>query len=90
VSWHLDEVYLKIDGRMVYLWRAVDAEGEVLDVLVQAKKEQACRAETHAQAFEEIWLPAGDSGHGRFAILPRRRARTRDRASALHRPRAKQ
>ena len=27
--WHLDEVYLKIDGRMVYLWRAVDAEGEV-------------------------------------------------------------
>jgi transposase-like protein len=27
-AWHLDEVYLKIDGRMVYLWRAVDAEGE--------------------------------------------------------------
>src|ERR1019366_5279218 len=38
VTWHLDEVYLKIDGRMVYLWRAVDAEGEVLDVLVQAKR----------------------------------------------------
>ena len=36
--WHLDEVYLKIDGRMVYLWRAVDAEGEVLDVLVQSKR----------------------------------------------------
>ena len=34
--WHLDEVYLKIDGRMVYLWRAVDAE--VLDVLVQSKR----------------------------------------------------
>ena len=37
-TWHLDEVYLKIDGRMAYLWRAVDAEGEVLDVLVQAKR----------------------------------------------------
>src|ERR1039458_3377010 len=36
--WHLDEVYLKIDGRMLYLWRAVDAEGEVLDVLVQSKR----------------------------------------------------
>src|SRR5271166_2581265 len=36
--WHLDEVYLKIDGCMVYLWRAVDAEGEVLDVLVQSKR----------------------------------------------------
>jgi transposase-like protein len=37
-TWHLDEVYLKIDGRLVYLWRAVDAEGEILDVLVQAKR----------------------------------------------------
>ena len=36
--WHLDEVYLKISGRMVYLWRAVDSEGEVLDVLVQSKR----------------------------------------------------
>jgi putative transposase len=37
-TWHLDEVYLKIAGRMAYLWRAVDAEGEVLDVLVQSKR----------------------------------------------------
>ena len=37
-TWHLDEVYLKIDGRMVYLWRAVGAEGEVLDVLVQSNR----------------------------------------------------
>ena len=35
-TWHPDEIHLKIDGRMVYLWRAVDAEGEILDVLVQA------------------------------------------------------
>jgi len=38
--WHLDEVYLKIDGRLVYLWRAVDAEGEVLDVLVQTRRNE--------------------------------------------------
>jgi len=37
-TWHLDEVYLRIDGRMVYLWRAGDAEGEVLDLLVQSKR----------------------------------------------------
>ena len=37
-TWHLAEVYLMIDGRMVYLWRAVDAEGEVLDVLVQTRR----------------------------------------------------
>jgi transposase-like protein len=34
------QVYLKIDGRMVYPWRAVDAEGEVLDVLVQSKRDK--------------------------------------------------
>jgi putative transposase len=39
-TWHLDEVYLRIDGRMVYLWRAVDAEGEVLDVLIQSKRDK--------------------------------------------------
>jgi putative transposase len=38
--WHLDEVYLKIDGKMRYLWRTVDAEGEVLDVLVQSKRDK--------------------------------------------------
>ena len=40
-TWHLDEVYLKIDGRLVYLWRAVDSEGKVLDVLVQTKRNKA-------------------------------------------------
>ncbi len=44
-TWHLDEVYLKIDGRMVYLWRAVDADGEVLDALVQSEAQQALRVE---------------------------------------------
>ena len=33
-----DEIYLKIAGRMVYLWRAVNSEGEVLDVLIQSRR----------------------------------------------------
>ena len=36
--WHLDEVYTKINGKMVYLWRAVDNEGTVLDVVVQRRR----------------------------------------------------
>ncbi len=36
--WHLDEVYTKIGGKMVYLWRAVDDEGTVLDVVVQRRR----------------------------------------------------
>ena len=39
-TWHLDEVFIKIYGQLVYLWRAVDAEGEVLDVLVQSKRDK--------------------------------------------------
>src|SRR3954447_17563186 len=31
--WHLDEVYVKINGEIHYLWRAVDHEGEVLEAL---------------------------------------------------------
>jgi hypothetical protein len=33
--WHLDEVFIRIGGKIHYLWRAVDDEGEVLDVIVQ-------------------------------------------------------
>src|SRR3712207_1632035 len=36
--WHLDEVYLKINGRTHYLWRAVDQQGVVLDILVQGRR----------------------------------------------------
>ena len=36
--WHLDEVYTKINGKMVYLWRAVDDEGTVLDIVVQSRR----------------------------------------------------
>ena len=32
--WHLDEVYVKINGEMHYLWRAVDHEGEVIESFV--------------------------------------------------------
>ena len=36
--WHLDEVFVTINGKRMYLWRAVDDEGEVLEVLVQSRR----------------------------------------------------
>ena len=36
-GWHLDEIFVPILGRRMYLWRAVDAEGGALDVLVQSR-----------------------------------------------------
>ena len=37
-KWHLDEVFLTINGAQHYLWRAVDQEGYVLDILVQSRR----------------------------------------------------
>ena len=37
--WHLDEMVVFIGGRQMYLWRAVDDEGEVLDMLVQRRRD---------------------------------------------------
>jgi putative transposase len=39
--WHLDEVFIKVNGRMRYLWRAVDQDGSVLDILVTDKRDTA-------------------------------------------------
>src|SRR5215211_8116546 len=40
-QWHLDEMVVTIGGKRLWLWRAVDSEGEVLDLLVQPKRDQA-------------------------------------------------
>jgi len=37
-KWHRDEVYLKINGKTHSLWRAVDQDGNVLDILVQSRR----------------------------------------------------
>ena len=37
-TWHLDEVFVTIQGRQQYLWRAVDEDGDVLDILVQSHR----------------------------------------------------
>jgi putative transposase len=38
--WHLDEMVVRIAGRRMYLWRAVDHEGEILDILVQRRRDK--------------------------------------------------
>ncbi len=37
-KWHLDEVFITIRGKIHYLWRAVDQHGNVLDILVQSRR----------------------------------------------------
>lgn len=39
-KWHLDEVFVKINGEIHYLWRAVDHEGEVLEAFVSKRRDR--------------------------------------------------
>jgi len=38
--WHLDEAFIRINGKQQYLWRAVDQDGDVIDILVQPRRDQ--------------------------------------------------
>jgi putative transposase len=40
-KWHCNEVFLKFNGKKHYLWRAVDQDGNVLDILVQSRRDKA-------------------------------------------------
>ena len=39
-EWHLDEVFIKMNGVQHYLWRAVDENGVVINILVQPKRDR--------------------------------------------------
>ena len=52
--WHLDEVFLKINGRIHYLWRAVDQDGDVLDILVQSKRDKKAAKKFFSQAIKGL------------------------------------
>ena len=39
-TWYLDELFVAIQGRQQYLWRAVDEDGDVIDILVQARHDR--------------------------------------------------
>jgi putative transposase len=43
-TWYLDEVFVKIQGRQQYLWRAVDEDGDVIDILVQSRRNRGAAA----------------------------------------------
>ena len=55
--WHLDEVYVKINGEMHYLWRAVDHEGEVLEVLATKERDKAAALKFMKRAIRRYGKP---------------------------------
>ncbi len=56
--WHLDEVFVRINGKTHYLWRAVDHEGEVLEVLATKRRDRRAALEFLKQAMKRYGRPA--------------------------------
>jgi len=98
-KWHLDEVQLKISGRKHWLWRAVDQDGVVLDILVQARRNRRA-AETflhrvlvgcgHSRPRVIITDKLASYPPAIRRVLPgvehRRHRRLNNRAETSHRP----
>ena len=56
--WHLDEVFVRINGKTHYLWRAVDHEGEVVEVFVTKRRDRRAALEFLTRAMKRYGRPA--------------------------------
>jgi len=65
--WHLDEMVVRIAGKRMYLWRAVDHEGEVLDMLVSPRQPGGVAVD--AQASQKARVCAEIAGNRQAALL---------------------
>ncbi len=55
--WHLDEIYVKINGKQHYLWRAVDHEGEVLESFVTKRRDRKSTLKFLKKAMKRYGAP---------------------------------
>jgi putative transposase len=55
--WHLDEVFVRINGETHYLWRAIDHEGEVLEVLATKRRDRRAALEFLKRALKRYGRP---------------------------------
>src|SRR4051812_46589474 len=74
-KWHRDEVFLTIKGEQHYLWRAVDQDGNVLDILVQRRRDKQGGQEVLAQTAQGINLRTACDRHRQTQELWSRQAR---------------
>ena len=75
-KWHVDEVFIRINGSHHYLWRAVDHDGNVLDVLVQSRRNAVAAKKVLPAAPQGTAVCAARAGHRQAGQLPGRAPRT--------------
>jgi hypothetical protein len=97
--WHLDEMVARIAGKRMYLWRAVNHEGEILDMRVQRRRDSRSRIADHpvkrvAELLPCNWQPGNSSasppepaGTSRITIAEPRRGSHRCAHASLAYPR---
>ena len=96
--WHLDEVFGKINGKLCYLWRAVDHEGEVLEAVVTAKRNKAAALKLLKRIMKKYGAPrsivsdglrAYSAAMNEIGVTAERRkvgGRLNNRAESSHQP----
>src|ERR671910_2165027 len=96
--WHLDEVFIGINGVQHYLWRAVDQDGNVLDILVQSRRNKAAAKKFFRRLLKDLaYVPRvvvtdklASYGAARREVLPsvehRQHKRLNNRAENSHQP----
>jgi putative transposase len=97
-KWHLDEVFIGINGAQHYLWRAVDQEGNVLDILVQSRRDKAAATKFFRKLLKDLaYVPRvvitdklPSYGAAKREVLPsvahRQHKRLNNRAENSHQP----
>jgi putative transposase len=72
-TWYLDEVYLRLNGRRYYLWRAVDQDGYVLDIRVQPRRDKRAAKHSFRQLLRGCSTCRGSSSPTSSRLAPRAR-----------------
>ena len=97
-KWHLDEVFIRIQGELHYLWRAVDQDGVVLDILVQKRRDGGAAKRFFKRLLKRLqYVPRvlvtdklGSYGVAQRELLPdvehRKSRYLNNRAENSHRP----
>ena len=68
-TFYIDEVFVKINGKQQYLWRAVDQDGEVVDVYLQARRDGAAAKRFFKRLMQELWWRAQEHRDGQIEKL---------------------
>ncbi len=97
-KWHLDEVFIGINGGQHYLWRAVDQDGTVLDILVQSRRDKRAATKFFRRLLKGLaYVPRvvitdklASYGAAKREVLPsvehRQHKRLNNRAENSHQP----